>query len=168
MIDHFLGRGTIFIYFSFLAAFILQIFPLFEWLNYLRPLWVLMLLLYWVQVAPSKLGIVSAFVIGLLMDVLRDDLLGMHALTLSVLSYLMFMFHRRLRVFSTVQQVLVVFLFSVFYLLLLRILQAFFSEPVAVNFGYWFPALTSALVWPWFYLVMNEIKARFNIYEVSS
>ena len=168
MIDHFLGRGTGFIFFSFLVAFVFQIFPLFEWINYLRPLWVLLLLLYWVQVAPSKIGIISAFIIGLVLDVLADDLFGMPSLTLSILSYVMYLFHRRMRVFSTLQQVLVVFLFSVFYLLLLRILQAFFAEPIAVNFGYWLPALTSALVWPWFYLIMNEMKARFNIYEASS
>jgi len=168
MIDHFLGRGSSFIYFSFLVAFILQIFPLFEWVNYFRPLWVLLLLLYWVQVAPSKLGIVTAFIIGLLLDVLFDDVLGMHALALSFLSFVMYLLHRRLRVSSTLQQVLVVFLFSVFYLLLVRIVQEFFAEPLTVNFGYWVPAFSSALIWPWFYLVMNEIKSRFNIHEAAS
>ncbi len=167
MIDYLFGRGRGFIYFSFLVAFIFQIFPLFEWLNYLRPLWVLLLMLYWIQVAPSKLGVVSAFFVGLFMDVLFDDVLGMHAMVMSLLGFIVHLFHRRLRVFSNVQQVLLVFILSIFYLLILRILQGFFAGPVTSNFGYWLPALSGALVWPWFKLVMNEIKARINIYEPS-
>lgn len=61
-------------------------------------------LLFWTIHQPQRMGMVAAFVLGLVMDVHQSALLGQHALAYTVLSYLAIGIHRRLLWFSVPSQ----------------------------------------------------------------
>ncbi len=66
-------------------------------------------LVFWAVHQPLRVGIVTAFVFGLLLDVHQGGLLGQHALAYSVLSFLAITIHRRLLWFTVPSQAAQVF-----------------------------------------------------------
>ena len=61
-------------------------------------------LVFWTVHQPLRVGIVVAFIFGLLMDVHQGGLLGQHALAYTVLSFFAITIHRRLLWFSVPSQ----------------------------------------------------------------
>ena len=54
---------------SFFLAYLLAIVPFPEWAMDYRPEWVSMVLVYWVMALPYRVGIGSAWFIGLILDI---------------------------------------------------------------------------------------------------
>jgi rod shape-determining protein MreD len=156
-------QGTGIILLSFLLALILAIIPLPEWARLLRPEWVSLVLIYWVLALPHRIGIGVAWVMGLLLDVMRDSLLGQHALALALTAFLVFQIHQRLRLFPLWQQSLVVFV-----LLLIQTIIIFWIKGVTGEApGFWYillPALTSALFWSAVFILLRHVR---RLYKVS-
>ncbi len=65
---------------------------------------VALVLLFWTIHQPQRVGVGTAFVLGLIMDVHQSALLGQHALAYTVLSFLAIGIHRRLLWFSVPSQ----------------------------------------------------------------
>lgn len=63
-------------------------------------------LVFWCVHQPLRVGVGTAFAMGLLMDVHHGSLLGQHALAYAVLSYLAIVIHRRLLWFPLSSQAL--------------------------------------------------------------
>ncbi|MBI5269594.1 MAG: rod shape-determining protein MreD [Burkholderiales bacterium] len=93
-----------FLWFTLLAAFALNLLPVGR--QPAMPDWVALTLVFWNVHQPRRVGIGWSFVFGLLMDVHAGSLLGQHALSYTVLSYLAIMIHRRLLWFGLPQQML--------------------------------------------------------------
>jgi rod shape-determining protein MreD len=51
---------------TFLLALLLTIIPLPEWLRYLRPDWVGLVLIYWCLALPERVGVSTGWLMGLL------------------------------------------------------------------------------------------------------
>ena len=75
------------------------------WL-WIKPDFVALVVLYWCIEQPRKVGFISAWVLGLFMDVADGTLLGQHALAYSILAYAGLVLHRRVQRFSGTPQVL--------------------------------------------------------------
>lgn len=73
-----------------------------------RAVWVpdvlALLLVFWVIHQPLRVGVGTAFVLGLAMDVHQSSLLGQHALAYTILGFLAIGIHRRLLWFSVPSQ----------------------------------------------------------------
>jgi rod shape-determining protein MreD len=67
---------------------------------------VALVLVFWSVHQPLRVGIGTAFIFGLFMDVHQSALLGQHALAYSVLTFLAIAIHRRLLWFSVPSQAL--------------------------------------------------------------
>jgi len=65
-----------------------------------------LVLVFWTIHQPQRVGMASAFVFGLLVDVHQGSVLGQHALAFTCLSYLAIALHRRLLWFSVPSQAL--------------------------------------------------------------
>jgi rod shape-determining protein MreD len=63
-----------------------------------------LVLVFWTVHQPLRIGIGAAFVFGLLMDVHQGALLGQHAMSYTVLSFLAITVHRRLLWFTVPSQ----------------------------------------------------------------
>ena len=87
--------NPVFIWFSLLVAFALNLVPLGRIVG--MPDFLAVALVFWNVHQPRRVGVGTAFVFGLFMDVHHGALLGQHALVYTVLGYLAVMIHRRLQ-----------------------------------------------------------------------
>jgi rod shape-determining protein MreD len=91
-----------FIWGSLLVALLVNMLPLGRqpWMPDLLAL----VLVFWSVHQPLRIGIATAFLFGLIMDVHQTALLGQHALAYTALSYFAIMVHRRLLWFTVPSQ----------------------------------------------------------------
>lgn len=144
---------------SIIAALMLAIAPMPDWAADFRPDWVALTLIYWAMMLPRSVGVGSAWVVGLLLDVATGTLLAQHALALSFIVYLTAKLHLQLRVFppwqmaATVVALLAAYRFILFWINGI----AGLSAPAA---SYWGPVLASAIVWPFLAVVLRSLPHR--------
>ena len=111
------------------------------------PSWSLLLLVFWGLHQPQRVGMVTAFVVGLCIDVHQSVLLGLHAMVYCAVMYGVSLAQRRLQWFGSGWQALQLLpLFAAVQLLelLLRILLG------GIFPGWWLllAPLLEALLWP--------------------
>lgn len=64
---------------SFIVAIILNVYPLSVGMAPLRPMFIIMVLIFWLIFQPQLIGLFFAFFIGLIADMLLDTTLGQQA-----------------------------------------------------------------------------------------
>ncbi len=91
-----------FIWLTLGLAWLLNLLPWGDWPGV--PDFLALCLVFWSIHEPRKVGMLAAFVFGLLMDVHQARLLGEHALAYTLLSYFAISFHRRIQWFGPIGQ----------------------------------------------------------------
>lgn len=152
------------IFLSFFIAYLLAIVPFPEWAMNYRPEWVPMVLIYWVMALPYRIGIGSAWVVGLLMDILEGSILGLNAMALVIIAYVTLSLHLRLRMFSSLQQAGLVLALVGLNLMLCNWLQIISGQTVASNLMFLMAALTSAVIWPSLFQLLRQIRRSFDVH----
>lgn len=72
---------------SFVAASSLNVYPLNSSMATLRPMIMVMVLIFWLLFQPRYVGVFSAFVIGIIADLLMDTRLGQQAFAAVVVAF---------------------------------------------------------------------------------
>ena len=147
---------------TFVIGFVLSALPLPETIIDWRPCWLAMLLIYWCMALPERVGILSAWLLGLLFDVQQSFILGQHALGFIFLAYVIIKNHKRMRVYPLLQQSLVVCLYLLIFQAIM-LLVMLLSGTITYTWFYWLPAFTSMLIWPWLFIFMRDFRRRNNI-----
>ncbi|WP_439101879.1 rod shape-determining protein MreD [Congregibacter sp.] len=148
---------------SLLFAAVLAVIPLTGTLLWWRPEWILLVLLYWTIALPHRVGLVTALIVGLFVDVMEGAVIGQNMLSLSVVVTLASLMYQRLRVFTLVQQSSVVFLLAGLHQLITQWLQGLQGGAVP-GFGFLFPALSTALLWPLLMPVLRELRRSYKVH----
>ena len=144
---------------SLFVAIFLTILPMPVWIEEFRPPWAALTLIFWSLTLPERVGVLTAFGVGLVLDVTTGTLLGHHALALSVAVYGMVELHQRVRTFPLWQQSLFVWVLLLLErLLYLWVLSA--TGQLTPSLLYWVPTLLGALLWPWLYAVLRDLGRR--------
>jgi rod shape-determining protein MreD len=133
-----------------------------QWLGWLRPAWVAMVVFFWVMELPHRMGLVSAWVIGILLDVLYADPLGLNGALLATITYVGWRFYERLRMYSIVQQGVVIFLLVLVGECMRVVVQDLVYDR-GWSWGVVLPAFTSLLLWPFLYLLLQRLKLRARV-----
>ena len=147
---------------SLLIAVLLMIMPLPEWLVTIWPLWIVVVLSYWMLALPHRIGLGSACFFGLLLDVFNNTLFGQHALALLIVAYLMDKVHRQVRMFDWWQQSIVMMFLAALYSLSLYAVQRFLHD-VHLGWQHWLPILSTGVVWPLVFNVLRHYRQKFRI-----
>ena len=155
------ASGTPVIVATFVIAAWLEVLPLPEVLDVLRPEWMALVLIYWVIALPQRIGVFWGFFIGLFQDVLTGTLLGQHALAYVVVAYITLLAYKRLRVFSPLQQSGVVFLLTGTAVLTTFTVQSIAREAVQAPVQALLPALVSAVLWRAVFVVLRQVRRQF-------
>ncbi len=155
------GGGVILL--TFFTALLLTIMPLPEWLRVLRPDWVGLVLIFWCMVLPDRVGVLSGWTAGLLVDLLTGAILGQHALALSIVAWLTLRFHQRLRLFPTLQQAVTVLVLLMLHQLIALWISRFIGRPGAPWF-FWAPSLVGMLLWPFANHLLRGLQHNFNVH----
>ena len=156
------AEGGWIILLSFLIAFVLAVYPMPQALQWARPEWVTLVLIYWIIALPQRIGIVASFSVGLMLDLLEGSLLGQNALSLSVVAYLSLLLYQRLRVFNMVQQVAVIFVMVGINQLVSQWVQNL-TGVGSVSVVFLLPALLSALLWPAVLTLLRRVRREYGV-----
>ncbi len=139
------------------VAFLLAAMPLPEWISHGRPAWVAMVVIYWCMALPQRVSIGTAWISGLLMDVLQGSLLGQHAIGLSIIAYVTVKLHLQIRQHPLYQQALFIGLLISVYLCLVVWVNGIIGRPPQ-SWSFLMPVLTSMLLWPWLFVILRDIR----------
>ena len=147
---------------TFLVALMASIMPLPLSVDAFRPDWVLVVLLYWCFALPSRVNVISAWVMGFILDVLLGSTLGVHAGAMAISVYIVAGNFQKIRNFSVWQQALIVGVLSALYHLIVFWLQRFLTDAVFLP-SYLYPVFTTIILWPWAFLLLRKIRRNFRI-----
>lgn len=151
------------IIFTFVLALLLAAMPLPDAFLWVQPEWATMVLIYWCIALPHRIGVLAGFFLGLCMDLLDGSLLGQNALGMSVIAYISLLLYQRMRNYAALQQALMVGLLISISLLIFQWVQNLTSV-AADTLAFLLPAITSMVLWPWFFIGMRTIRRRFQIH----
>ena len=154
------SRSGWIIWLTFAIGLLLSVVP-FPHVEILRPMFLALPLAYWALELPQKVGMASAFCLGLAQDVLFGTLLGHNALILTLITFLILSLQQRLRMFPMWQQSLVIMVI----LGLAQLLQLWLSALTGnrQTLAVLLPALISALLWPWVSFGLRGLSRRYKI-----
>ena len=122
----------------------------------------MLVLIYWCLALPGKVNIGIAWIVGLFLDVLTGTLLGQHALALAVVAFVTAKLHKQVRVYPIWQQALSVFTLVALGQLLVVWIKGIIGESPQ-TWLYWAPSITSAVIWPWIFVMLRSVRRKFRI-----
>lgn len=147
---------------SFFVAYVLAVLPMPLWLQWARPEWVALTLIYWAIALPHRVGILTGLVLGVGLDALEGAALGQNAFALVVVALLCLTLYQRLRVFSLWQQAGTVFVLIGINQLVCQWVQNL--EGVgARSLLFLLPAVSSALLWPLVLHLLRQVRRHYMV-----
>ena len=152
-----LSKTTLLMWLTLIIALLLSVAPMPEHLEAGRPLWLALVLTFWAMNYPHRVGLLTAWGLGIAQDVLYGTLFGQHALTLMLVVYLILTLQQRLKLFPLWQQscaLLIVYGISQLMLLWLSTLAGMRPE---LSY-YAVSVLVSSVLWPWLFLLLNNVR----------
>jgi rod shape-determining protein MreD len=136
-----------FVLLSLLVGLVLNLVPLTGMTLALRPDFLALVLLFWCIREPRYVGVGTAWVVGLLMDVGDATVFGQHALAYAVLAFGAEYFRRRVLRFPLWQQPVQVFGLLALCALIVLLVRFVGGAPLP-GWIYLAPSLVGALLWP--------------------
>jgi len=144
------------------VALMLHMWPLPQWMEYIRPEWLTLVLIYWAMAIPQQVGVSIAWITGLLLDVTQGAILGQHALGMVIVIFVVQLEYQRIRVFSLAQQALVVFLLLIIKQVLVLWVSGIVGQAPELGL-YFLPSLVGAIIWPWLFIILRDLRRRFTV-----
>lgn len=145
-------QSAVYILIMLFLAFVLEHIPVPDMLSWFTPSWVMLVITAMVMFAPAAFGLWIAVPLGLMLDVEHGSLLGLHVLLVGLHVFLLQLLYRRMYLFNVLQQAAVLFLMIMAEQILHYWAVAVMQEgapPVSLLA----PALTTAFLWPWIYVI---------------
>lgn len=118
-----------------------------RWFVLLRPEWVLLAVFYWAVERPDRVPMVFVWLMGLVLDVLQGSPLGVNGLCLAAIVFIAWSFYERLRMYSRLQQAIMVF-FLALGLECVKNIAAVLVQDASISVTLVVPAVVTMLVWP--------------------
>ena len=142
---------------SLALATLATIVPLPPALQSAWPYWVALFLIYWCLETQDMISLGLAFFTGLVLDLVTGSLLGLHALSLVIIVYLVTRFRARLRFFPPWQQALSVLALLMNDRIILLWIITLKGDPLP-SLSFWLPPLVGTLLWPWLFLALDRFR----------
>ena len=156
------ATGRLFAWLTFLVAMVLQLMPLPEVIEQWRPDWLLLIMICWALHRPHRYGVLTAFVLGVLLDVLLGATLGVRALGFSICTYLVLFYQQRLVNYPRWQQALVVMAIMMAYHLIVFWVE-FILGNAEFDLSLFYPAFIGVIFWRWAYWMIRRIALKYKV-----
>lgn len=156
------AHNGVIVLFTLLIALMASIMPMPLNADAFRPDWVLIVLMYWCMALPGRVNIITAWVMGFLLDVLLGSVLGVHAAAMAISIYIIVENHQKIRNFSIWQQALITGVLAALYHLVVFWLQRFLIDVVFLP-SYLYPVVTTIVLWPWMFYLLRKVRRNFSI-----
>lgn len=133
------------IWLSFFVALALTFIP--EPLRAWCPNWMLLWVICWTIICPSKIGLAKVAFAGLLVDLITGSLMGAHVISYVVLAVICFRVRPLFMFYPILQQTLLFAMYG-----LLNAMTLFWLNSLLVHqplgWDYWWQVLSFAIFWP--------------------
>lgn len=150
------------IFATLVLALVFAVVPMAIGMSQWRPEWALLVMLYWIIALPHRFNIGSAFIIGLIVDVLLGSTFGLHAGAYALVGYFGARHYQRIRNFSLIHQALFVMVLILVGRSVVFIGQHYLhNAPLMAE--YFYPVISSGLIWPWVFLILRKIRRKFHM-----
>ncbi len=147
---------------SFAVTLMLTVMPLPAFAAPWRPAWALMVCIFWCMEVPHRIGIGITWMVGLILDVLMSSVLGLHALSFTIIAYIVVRTYRWTRIFPLFQQA-----FFIGILLALEMLLVFWIKSLlgftGPDWSEGYSIITSVMLWPWLFIVLKDLCGETGI-----
>tara|TARA_B100001996_G_C18595333_1_gene567657 strand:- start:57 stop:542 length:486 start_codon:yes stop_codon:yes gene_type:complete len=154
-------NNLVFVWSIMLLTTMMTIMPLPDFFHGIRIEWVSLAIIFFSMMNVSLMGVIAAWTIGLLLDLLQGGLLGENALIFSIISYLSYRFRFQVRVYPDWQLMIVTLFFLSFGNLISLWIRGFSSRMLFVA-EEWQSIFIAALIWPIF-MRLTEILQNYFI-----
>ncbi|MDX1606920.1 MAG: rod shape-determining protein MreD [Candidatus Competibacterales bacterium] len=141
------------------GAFVLDGLPLPAGPDHFAPDWLMLVLVYWCLALPRRIGVLTGWGLGLVVDAARGQVLGQHALVYAVLAFLVHKGRQPLRLAPFWQQWAAVLAFLLIARLLLGWLDGMLGYPPR-DIGYFAPLLGALVAWPLLQALLGGLRRR--------
>ncbi len=138
------------------VAMLAWLVPLRSELAFWRPPFVLLLVTYWLLRHPQYVGVLFAWLVGLSIDVLFGQIIGQHALAMSVAASLVLSQQHRGHHFRMFYQSIFVAVVVLVYEVVLLSVRSLVEDIDMVR-ALFYPVLSSALLWPVLVLTCQKL-----------
>jgi len=158
-------NGRLIILFTIILGLLLSFVQLTVLRDY-NPPWAMMVIIYWCLAIPNRIGIGTAWIVGLFADAMSGgSLLGMHALSFTITAYITLSLHQRIRISPPFQQALTVFCLLLLYSLLIHWFSGFSTEHPdrAFSTEFFYPPLVGFIAWPLLFFILRGMRRRYKI-----
>lgn len=152
--DHENGLLYAVIVLSFIIASSLSVYPLSPSMATLRPMVMIMVLIFWLLFQPRYVGIFSAFTIGIIADLLMDTHLGQQAFSAVMVALVIKITSIYIRQLNTISAWLVASLALIVFQVSLWTLQLFIQNTFVAQSAY--SLLMSIISWPLVLLALRK------------
>lgn len=156
------ANGRFIVWVTLFIGVISQIMPLPSAVDAWRPDWLLMIVLYWSIALPHRYNILTAWVLGLVLDILLGATLGVRSLAMSLVIYIAILHCLRLRNFPQWQQSLVIMLLICIYHLVIYWVEFVMQEAVFKT-DLFLPAISGLVIWPWIFWILRRVRRHYKV-----
>ena len=139
---------------SFIIASSLNVYPLSPSMETLRPMIMIMVMIYWLLFQPRYVGIFTAFTIGLITDLLMDTHLGQQAFAAVVVALVIKITSIYVRQLNTISAWLIASLGLIVFQLNLWMLQMFIQNTFIAKSA--LSLMMSIISWPLVLLALRK------------
>jgi len=153
-------KGRMVIVLSFGVAMFMNLLPLPHIIQLFKPDFVALVLIYWVMAIPDRMGVISGWIVGLFVDALYGNVLGIHAMSFALMAYLILMTYHRLRLFPRWKQSINIAVVIGIHMLVAFVLRNFL-KPISSSYVYWLPLVGAMLFWPWIFILLRDARRKF-------
>lgn len=151
------------IWLTILVGLFLQIMPWSESFYTFKPHWLMLVLIYWMLALPHRVGMATAFIVGIILDLYSGMVLGVHAFIFSIIAYLTLFKYQLIRNLALWQQSFIIIGLSVCYDLFLLIFQISIYQMITMSPMIFLSSIIDGVLWTWLFLLLQQIKRYFAI-----
>ena len=152
--EHATGLLLAVIVLSFIVASSLSVYPLSPSMATLRPMVMMMVLIFWLLFQPRYVGIFSAFIVGIIADLLMDTHLGQQAFAAVMVAMVIKVTSIYIRQLNTISAWLIASLGLVIFQVTLWILQIFIQNTFVAQSA--LSLLMSIISWPLVLFILRK------------
>lgn len=152
------------IWVTLLFSLAVQVMPWPKGMIYLQPNWVFLTLFYWALMLPDRVNIGVAFFMGCVLDLIMGAALGIRALALCSMVYLLSFRFQSMRNLRLWQQVCIVIVLSAIYSLFVFYIEYLINSSIMFLPQVFLSALINGIIWPWYFLLLHFIQNKFHLY----
>ena len=142
---------------------LLQIMPWSSSFYIFKPHWLMLILCYWFVALPHRVGITTAFLSGIIIDLFLGTMLGVHAFIFTVIAYLILFRFQLIRNLARWQQCFIIFGLSICYDLLLLLFQIAIYRTITLTPMIFLSSFVDGVLWIWIFSLLRQIRRRFAI-----